>query len=172
MAVVSDKFKYIFLAEPHTASRSVRNALIEQHGANEIGHHHISRAHLVSREGINLRRQKYTFFTVVRHPFDLLLTMYYVSKRRLPFLEWLHEKLEHGFSYTHGGKVLPPDCYIRYERLDLELNNLMERLKAPRLELLLMGITKDKPKDYMTAYGPEEIAFVIKQAGIEAHYIL
>lgn len=172
MAVVSDKFKYVFLAEPHTASRSITNALITQHGASEIGHHHISHAHLISREGINLRRQKYTFFTVVRHPFDLLLTMYYVSKRHIPFFEWLQERLEHGFSYTHGGKVLPPDCYLRYERLDLELNNLMDKLKAPHLELLRMGITKDKPKNYMDAYGPEEIDFVIKQAGMEKHYVL
>lgn len=172
MAVVSDRYKYIFLAEPHTASRSITNALIEQHGANEIAHHHITRAHLISREGINLRRQKYTFFSVVRHPFDLLLTMYYVSKRHKPYLEWLHERLEHGLKYVHDSKVLPADYYLHYERLDLELNNLMEKLKAPHLELLRMGITKDKPANYMDAYGPEEIDFVIRQAGIEKHYVL
>lgn len=142
MAVVSDKYKYIFLAEAHTASRSITNALITQHGASEIGHHHVSRNHLISREGINLRRQKYTFFSVVRHPFDLLLTMYYVSKRKVPFLNWLKDRLQHGFKYMHEDKNLPCDHYLLFEHLDLELNNLMYSLKAPPPRIITHGDNK------------------------------
>lgn len=116
MAVVSDKYKYIFLAEPHCASRSMRDALKEQHGATEIGHHHVTRVHLNARENINLRRQRYTYFSVVRHPFDVILTGYYFTRREIPFSEYLRVKLEHGLRYVHDSKVLPCDKYLHFER--------------------------------------------------------
>lgn len=172
MAVVSDKFKYIFLAEPHCASRAIRDALIEQHGANGVGHHHMTRVHLLRKEMINLRRQRYKFFSVVRHPFDVLLTGYYFTKMVIPFSDYLRWKLEHGLRFVHDSKVLPSDTYIHFERLDVELDNLMDGLNAPRIVLSHVGKTENKPTDFMAAYSQEDIDFVIRQADVEKHYVL
>jgi hypothetical protein len=78
MAVVNHKQKWIFLAEPHTASRATREALLANCGGSPVGHHHIDLKELAGpREHMDPRRiGEYKVIVGVRNPFDMMVTKY------------------------------------------------------------------------------------------------
>lgn len=81
MAVVNHSQKWVFLAEPHTASRAVREALLANCGGSLVGHHHISLAELTGpREHMDPRRiGEYKIIVGVRNPYDMMVTKWIYS---------------------------------------------------------------------------------------------
>ena len=80
MALVNHERKFIFLMEPHTASRAVVAATQAQiPGTSQVGHHHISMDHLLDwrRQHLDPKMVKdYRIIATVRNPFETLVTRY------------------------------------------------------------------------------------------------
>jgi len=82
MAVINHTKKWIFLMEPHTASRAVAAALVTQAGGANFGHHHMDTERMVQRDRQMISPKKlaeYTIISTVRNPFDMLITRWKAS---------------------------------------------------------------------------------------------
>lgn len=138
MAVINPTDKWIYLMEPHTASRAVMKMLKEHLGGSQVGHHHVGIAELTNwrRQHVDPRTIKaYDILCTVRNPFDVLVTRWRVGQgRHQSFLEWGWQNREHiavGFPlrglYTDANSI----CY--YEDLEDDIRwcfGLLESEKA------------------------------------------
>ena len=82
MAVVNHQRKWLYLMEPHTASRAVCEFLKKNCGGSEVGHHHIDLPELVDRSRCHLDPRAikdYDVLCTVRNPFDTLITKWRYS---------------------------------------------------------------------------------------------
>lgn len=161
MAVVNRKFNYLFLAEPHTASRSLREALLQHPQSEEVGSHHATLKELEQR-GVRRLRRCY-MFSVVRNPADVLVT------------KWLHSKPEITLGQYIGSLAIQtPDLknllfrhtqdsrhLLHYENLQTELDTLLGGLGIPFVELPTIGQTPDK-RPWPEYYGYNELDTVIR----------
>lgn len=81
MAVLNQQKRWLYLMEPHTASRAVSKALLYQLECGEFGHHHISITELTDRRRTptlhNLH--EWDIICTVRNPFDVLVTQWKMS---------------------------------------------------------------------------------------------
>lgn len=169
---------FIFLAHMHTASTTVADALKKIDGAfaafnkrKGIGHH-ATLEEVTSVCGDQLQGNE-VVFTIVRNPYDVLASMF-VRNRDHFQMRHLEEQLgrEPTFAefvgvwaelnsrpymqdrrlFYHNAKV-----YLRYERLQTELNQLYRRLpnlpasaRTGSLPLALQNETSDK--DHWSTY--------------------
>ena len=165
MAVANEKWQFVFLAEPHTASRAVRDALLTIPGTYKAGSHHISMAAMLNYKNLRHRnRDYYTTFCVVRNPADIMVTI------------WLQS-----YEYTKQGQTLgdfirrfganKPTAYffkhaptanevLRYEDLEGGLNCLLRSIHAPSVVLDTVGQTKDKGP-WFRYYTIEDLEYVL-----------
>lgn len=82
MAVVNHQQKWLYLMEPHTASRAVADYLKKHLGGSEVGHHHIGIPELTNRNRTHIpakQLQGYRIIATVRNPFDMLITKWKYS---------------------------------------------------------------------------------------------
>ena len=151
MAVANDRWNFIFLAEPHTASRATRDALLTLEGSYNAGAHHTD-IHTLLREK-HLRRRKrsrYTTFCTVRNPADILTTLWLqlqptcVSEvRTFPdFIRHWGVKRPETFFFRHAERA---DQIIRFENLQEDLNIILRGLQVPSVRLgEVIGATRNK----------------------------
>jgi hypothetical protein len=104
MAVLNQQQKWIYLMEPHTASRAVSKALMYQLECGEFGHHHIGIPELTDRRRTptlhNIHR--WDICCTVRNPFDVLVTQYkYTGVAEKPLTK---EQLQR--KYGHDKRLL------------------------------------------------------------------
>lgn len=77
MAVINTQHKWLYLMEPHTASRCMSDFLKKELGGSEIGHHHISVDHLTDRARQHISPNQLKGFRIlctIRNPLDVLVT--------------------------------------------------------------------------------------------------
>lgn len=82
MAVVNHVKKWLYLMEPHTASRATSELLMKQCQGAQIGHHHIDIPELTDRRRQHIDPKKlvdYDIICTVRNPFDVLVTKWRFS---------------------------------------------------------------------------------------------
>ena len=81
MAVLNQREKWIYLMEPHTASRAVSKALMYQLECGEYGHHHMSIPEIMNprRTPALNNLHEWDIICTVRNPFDVLVTQWKVS---------------------------------------------------------------------------------------------
>ena len=139
MAVINDKYKFMYLCEPHTASRSTRDALMTLETSRETStYHHINVARALHNHYLTLEQaREYFFFTTIRNPHDLLVTKWFVSNhQRHDFFKFIrgHVKTmkEDTLFWRFHREV---NTFIRYERLEEGLNKILSRLGAPSVQL-------------------------------------
>ena len=121
-----------FLAHPRTASQSVADALEEQAGFVSEGTHHAPRSHVEVRWP---EAKEWTFFCVVRNPYDALVSWWAKGGRPGPRLgkpspDWIAlldtgESLYHkpgSLWWLHGEDA---DVVTRYERLEVGVNEVL-----------------------------------------------
>ena len=153
--IVNHKYKFMFFAEPHTASRACSRMLHKIPGSELVGHHHMLQAYGNERELIP--KSSYLRFSVIRDPRDVIATQiahsWYnyrtaaVVSNPTPTLAELVERYLRAacareLFFYHAHYV---DFKIRYERLENQLYFLLERLDVetiPKLEQF--GVTSEK----------------------------
>ena len=156
MAVINYNRKFIYLFEPHTASRATQDALkAHVKGSSTVGHHHIAMEHLTAwrRQHVEPRRIKeFKVITTVRNPFDTLITRWKHGEHKNKLLEefvdtcWDSELLQPARGLY---KDAPYFCW--YEHLQDDLRWMFSNSK---LELGLNPLHKTEGKkpwqDYYT----------------------
>jgi hypothetical protein len=139
MAVINDKYKFGFLAEPRTASRSVRDALMSLEGSRETSAYHHINVPMCIRNGYLTREQadEYYFFATIRNPHDWLVTQWHIScPDRYHFKDWLIKYMGNLQRQTIFWRFLDnARVFMRYEKLQEALDQVMTNLGAPTVEL-------------------------------------
>lgn len=165
MAVANGRWNFIFLAEPHTASRAVRDALLKLDGSYKVGSHHIGMGAILNYRMLQHRkRSRYTTFCTVRNPADILATLWVLKPERERELETFAQyirrwgvKKPDPFFFRHAKTA---DRVIRYENLQEELNFLLHEIGAPTVKLDTVGPTADKAP-WFRYYTPPDLRYMI-----------
>lgn len=160
MAILNNTYRYIFLAEKHTASRVLRDVLLQQHTASDnIAPHHITLPEIIySCPTVREFPSRYKTFSVIRNPADILVTMHFANT--------FQEFIRHTGSdpncifFKH---IRDADAVMHYEHLEDDLNDFFENIGAPK-------VTIPYKKEYVTGgkkpwpayYEEEDIEFIIK----------
>lgn len=88
MAVVNLSRSFVYLANPHTASRGTVTALLNVPGSVEVAHHHANFRTVLEQcpEAVQCK----TVFHIVRHPLDWLVSRFLnTGGQRGEFRNWL-----------------------------------------------------------------------------------
>lgn len=148
--------KLIYLAIPRTASVATESA-IKAVCPEAI----VTKDHHATLDSFELTTE--TIITTVRNPFDLFATWYQLNPewQQKPFLNFINN-----YNHSHfirRGTLFWQDSFevdlLRYEHLQLDLNNIMEDLGLPAVHLEEMNITPGK-KFYREYYGVDEVSAV------------
>ena len=75
MALINLRLGFVFLANPHTASRATIAALKQLSNSREVVHHHATLETVYERHPE--ARECDRVFQIVRHPFDWLVSRYF-----------------------------------------------------------------------------------------------
>ena len=130
MAVVNDYFKWLYVFEPHTASRATQEALLKWVPHSQtISHHHASFREMVERnpETPFERLQGYDVICTVRNPFDVLVTGYHREHGGRSFSDWLDVMLKCPRAQVplHRGLWQDASTFVYYEHLQEDLDWVM-----------------------------------------------
>lgn len=139
MAVVNSTNNWIYLMEPHTASRAVTEVLVNELGGKSVGYHHDTLTSLHFHSDINWSiMEDPRVYCTVRNPFDVLVTKWKVSNAvarvKVSFEDWVMGNMDHPMvTEPLYGIYEDANYIIRYEDLDNELSNAFKRnLRTPR----------------------------------------
>jgi hypothetical protein len=163
MAVANEKWQFVFLAEPHTASRAVRDALLTIPGTYKAGSHHSPMDALLSHRGVRHKRSYYTTFCVVRNPADIMVTIWLQSweyRQGMTLTEFLHQFGHDSpthFFFRHAART---DEALCYEDLQEGLNCLLRSLHAPSIQLETVGPTEGK-EPWFRYYTIEDLEYML-----------
>ena len=127
-----------FIAHPRTASISMATTLLGM-GFTQVGSHHQFRESYC-RE---------TTFSVVRNPFDMLVSWYYLKRRddHLSFEGWLRVFLHNPPHYISQGLFFGQHLctdILWYENLQEEFDELMERVGLPQTEIMRSNVSEKR----------------------------
>lgn len=140
MAVLNKRHNYLFLSEPHIASRSIQKSLITHAGSEAIGQHDTLDKLAIDSEGLRI-------FSCIRHPCDWLVTryMHLDSWHRLGFTAFLNDFIK-GVqqSRTIFLHAKSSERLIRYEHLTEDLKQLELDWRLPQIRLEHIGKTAHK----------------------------
>lgn len=145
MAVINDKYRFMFLCEPHTASRSIRDILMTLETSRETStYHHCDVPRALSNHFLTARQaSEYYYFATIRDPYDLLTTQWYISSpRRDQLFKWIrgytknmrHATLFWRFLFNKE-PLYNVKTFIRFEKLEEGLNQVLDQLGAPAVQL-------------------------------------
>jgi hypothetical protein len=141
MAVINDKYRFMFLCEPHTASRSVRDALMTLETSRETSTYHHCDVPRAIHNNYLTRQQAldYFYFSTIRNPHDWLVTQWYISCSRIGdgLLPWMrkHYKKNQRNGTLFWRFLDNVNVFMRYEKLQEGLNQVLAKRGAPPLEL-------------------------------------
>lgn len=148
MAVVNHDKKWIYLMEPHTASRAVADVLTSKLGGSQVGHHHIGLDELFSRTRNHLDRKRasgYDVIVTIRDPLDVLTTKWYYTGKthNSSFSDWVNRNLDHPTLIKPlSGLYTSASHFVYYERLDEDLSTTFNtKVEVP---VNPKHVTKDK----------------------------
>lgn len=162
MAIINRTHGYLFLAEPHCATRAVEAALKHQPGSKVIDAWvHVSRDDLIRKKIILPHEPLYTF-SVVRNPADWVVTRYHHltgwhSRGFKAFLEYhLENHLWDKSVFMHAKDT---DRVLRYEFLSQQLNEILESRGASPVRLDRIGVTAGK-RAWDSYFTREQLAYM------------
>lgn len=145
-----------FIAHPRTASVAMAATLLGM-GFTQAGSHH-------QFKESDCRE---TTFSVVRNPFDMLVSWYYFNRRddHLSFEDWLRVFLHNPPYYISQGlffgKHLCTDI-LWYENLQEEFDELMERVGLPQTKIMQSNVSKKRvSRNFTDCYTPSMILKVV-----------
>ena len=140
MAVIHRRQKWMYLFEPHTASRATQRVLISI-GGMQCGAHHDG----VTQMRTRLRQQHITEYDIaatVRNPIDALVTRYIKNNLEgLSFDVWVdRNKIKEPLSGLWRGA----NRYCWYENLQGDLNHMFHRNSSNDSDFVLEHLDNDK----------------------------
>lgn len=157
MAIVNRKYEFVFLAEPHTGSRAVREALQKLEGSVETnGDHHLDLQGCFAKGYLSeFEAETFLVFSAIRDPHDLLVSRWvYHDRQRIPFRDYL-ETARISEQQDSAGLTMDTlfwrtceqvDWFIRHETLHDGLNTILDQVGAPLIDSLpIVGRTQEKP---------------------------
>jgi len=151
------QYKFIFCAEPHTASRAVTKALKTLRNSEIVGDHQ----HL-TLEKSELSTAGYVSFSVIRDPREIIATMIACKINELRFAQKYDQGriverfVKWGCKQEKFFRHNDCDYTIRYPRWN-DLNGLLRWLGVENpITLPLVGVTKGK-KPWFKYFTPEQI---------------
>lgn len=172
MAIINRQEKWIYLGQPHTASRATSDALLKLDGCETIGHHHSSLLDLTKPDKDKTIEPQpletyldYNVICTVRNPLDVIVTHYWSSRnsRREPWLtfdQWVRSVL-----YTppiafplYRELWMHANTFVYYEHLQSDLNYVLDR-NVP-LEKNPQHVTRHK-EHWLTYYSEELLDMVL-----------
>lgn len=141
MAVLNRKHGFLFLAEPYSASRAVRDALLTVEGSQNVGHHHITLEELRRSPEIGDIGKLLTF-AVARNPFDRLVTHYHhmTGSHKDGFERFVRDQIRRGSIFYHLNDA---QLWLYYHKLEPALNDVMKKYGVS-LQLPVVGVTRGK----------------------------
>ena len=157
MAVINHKYQFVFLAEPHTGSRAVRDALCGLDGSVETnGDHHLDLHGCVAAGFLSIAAAEvYTVFSTIRDPHDILVSRWlYHTCHHSSFADFVmraHISEQIGYagdlqSTLFWRTAKQVDWFLRYETLHAGLNVLLAGRGVPQIkELPVVGKSEEKP---------------------------
>lgn len=156
MAVINQLERWLFLCEPHTASRACSLSLSQIGGSREIAQHHASLFDLTNPHAqgtIPLERLlRYNIVSVVRNPLDVLVTRWLTSLQETwpDFGVWLRTNIHEGTIRRplHHGLWQDSNTVCYYEHLQDDLNHVFDR----DVLLLYNRAHKTKRKQHWSEY--------------------
>lgn len=132
MAIINHTYKWLFLCEPHTASRATSEALLKLPGSESIGHHHQTLTQLTDpqkQDTLSIEDLAgYDTICTVRNPLDVLVTHWRVSSNsrrdQWTFEKWLRFNIHtpmvniplHRMLWSHCNII----CYYEHLQEDLD----------------------------------------------------
>lgn len=123
MALVNYTHRWLYLMEPHTASRAVALALAEHQGGSKVGHHHIGCEELTFWRRQHIRRPEFQTLRricTVRNPLDTLITKWKIHpKKDMTLRDWFHEHKEN--LKINFGLYKEAHIWCWYEDLEADL---------------------------------------------------
>lgn len=150
MAVVNYQDKWVYLMEPHTASRAVHEALIQDPNCEYAGTHHASLQDIGVEKLLG-----FDVICTVRNPLDTVVSRWRLGKgNKTPFAEWIRTgEIESKWS----GLWRSCNIVCWFENLQLDLNHVFQR----RVPLVHDRKHKTLDKhDWSTYYNEETFEFV------------
>lgn len=162
--------KLLFLAHPRTASTALRDALLER-GGEKVSSHHAGLEDSVVQKA----HRKEPVLTVVRNPYDILVSWWIVRTHNRPHTQPLSNFIS-SFNDSKGnfvrqGRLLyhsfDADHVVRYESLDEDLNRALTSCGLGRLNLRRLNETKAKTKPWQSYYDQEAVDAANKRFGDE-----
>ncbi len=174
MPYVNRSARLAFLAHPRAASHSIGRALQEQAGFTTVRTHHAGRD-VVERRWPE--SSGWTFFCVVRNPYDALVSWWWKRGKAdghvfaPPWIEMLERQM--GEERPRGNPLLvrpgtlwiyaeDSDAVLRYEQLDEDLNQL---LIAHGLEAVTLpwDVCSNRTEPYQDHYDEPTRAWVAER---------
>lgn len=144
MAVLNKKYGYLFLSEPHCASRSVSKALVTQHdGSVEVGQHDTFRK--LQLDGF-VKYEPIWRFSIVRHPCDWMVTRYchMTQWHNYGFTNFVIYHLKYCWQGTIFQHARDVHGIIKLEELGRGLEVILSSIQAPMVYPELIGETVEK----------------------------
>lgn len=170
---ISHRYKFVFLSNPRTASRSLRKildehseihsiAINERSAENPFYHHMPAREVRDAFEGLGWVLDEYTLFTVVRSPFTRVPSLFrwYVEQTNTvcSFSEFVERVLDTNETMFHSATVFGSDGdgnrlvdrYLGYEHIHDEVLSLLPTLGIPAPESLpKVGFDRARPENVL-----------------------
>lgn len=160
MAVINDKYKFIFFCEPHTASRTVRDGLMTLEGSRETSaYHHINLDRAIHNRFIRRHEvPSYFMFATIRDPHDLITTDWLIkTAQRKPLRQFMVD--------SHPGMqkddtlfwrfLKDIHVFIRYETIQASVDKVLRAVQAPAVVLDYNPKYKTQDKKHWTEYWTE-----------------
>ena len=143
MAVVNTEVGFVFLAHPHTASRATTTALMQIEGSQEVAYHHADLQRVINHCPDASSCE--TIFTIVRHPFDWLVSRFHCNGgNRGEWDKWVRKRPRRMIFDKFLGQTT---TFGKFESLESDLARLTGHQVT--LEVERDHVTRGKPKNHL-----------------------
>lgn len=160
MAVINDKYKFIFFCTPHTASRTVRDGLMTLEGSRETStYHHINLDRAIHNRFIRKHEvPSYFMFATIRDPHDWMTTDWLIKTGGRESLRQYMVNRHHGMH--KDGTIFwqflkDVHVFIRYETIQASIDKVLRAVQAPAVDLDYKPGYKTQDKKHWREYWTE-----------------
>jgi hypothetical protein len=129
MAVIHEQEKWLYLFEPHTASRSTKEMCLAMgRELAGLGSHHVPLDVLLNEKDFTTDLTGYAIISTIRNPIDVLVTRWAKRRQHVTFADWTWRFKGHAW-YTEPMRKLYKWCNIvvYYEVLRDDLDYVFQR---------------------------------------------
>lgn len=125
MALVNHELKFVYLFEPHTASRATEAALAQMDGSKVTGNRHANLKELVNDRSVTKEQaSEYRVFCTVRNPLDSFITRWLIKSHSRDSAKMLVDIKAKYIPMTCRGLHASATDHIWFEHLDEDIQSV------------------------------------------------